>query len=97
MVFWKAPHPIKSWKNYKDEEEPHTQWDDLFFDLIFVGVAYNVGHLLEHSGPSLSGFIDCMIIFNIASKYPSVIAVISSCTYIAIILTFTYACLLLKG
>ena len=68
MVFWKAPHPIKSWKNYKDEEEPHTQWDDLFFDLIFVGVAYNVGHLLEHSGPSLSGFIDCMIIFNIASK-----------------------------
>ena len=64
MVFWKAPHPIKSWKNYKDEEEPHTQWDDLFFDLIFVGVAYNVGHLLEHSGPSLSGFIDCMIIFN---------------------------------
>ena len=34
--------------------------------------------------------------FEIASKYPNVIAVVSSCTYIAIILTFTCACLLLK-
>ena len=68
MVFWETPSPIKSWKNFKDEEEPHTQWDDLFFDLIFVGVAYNVGHLLEHSGPSFSGFTQCMMLFAIASK-----------------------------
>ena len=33
---------------------------------------------------------------KIASKYPNVIAVVSSCSYIVIILTFTYACLLLK-
>ena len=34
--------------------------------------------------------------FKIASKYSSVIAFVSSCTYIAIILTSTYAFLLLK-
>ena len=68
MVFWKIPSQIKAWKNFQDEEEPHTQWDDLFFDLIFVGVAYNVGHLLEHSGPSLMGFTQCMMLFVIASK-----------------------------
>ena len=68
MVVWEAPHTIKTWENFEDEDEPHTQWDDLFFDLIFVGVAYNVGHLLEHSGPSLDVFIESLIIFNVASK-----------------------------
>jgi low temperature requirement protein LtrA len=69
MMLWATPHTIKNWKNFKEEEQPHTQWDDLFFDLIFVGVAYNVGHLLEHSGPSFAGFFDCFIIFSIASKF----------------------------
>ena len=67
MVFWKIPSPIKAWKEFQDEEEPHTQWD-VFFRFTFVGVAYNVGHLLEHSGPSLTGFIQCMMLFAIASK-----------------------------
>ena len=31
-----------------------------------------------------------------ASKYPDLIAVISSCTYITVILPFIYVCLLLK-
>ena len=34
--------------------------------------------------------------FKTALKYPNMIAVVSSCTYIVIILTFTNACLLLK-
>ena len=34
--------------------------------------------------------------FKIASKYLIVIAVVSSCTYFAIEITYTYVCLLLK-
>ena len=60
--------PIKAWKEFQDEEEPHTHGTIYFSISIFVGVAYNVGHLLEHSGPSLTGFIQCMMLFAIASK-----------------------------
>ena len=50
MVFWKTPQPIKTWANIQKKEEPaHGRWMDLFFDLLYVGVAFLIGHQLEHN------------------------------------------------
>ena len=69
MKFYAVPHPIKTWNSAGTEEVAHAQWSDLFFDLIFVAVAYSVGHLLEHSGSSLHGFIRCFFIFYILTNF----------------------------
>ena len=60
--FYAIPHAIKSWsKNV--EEDAHASWSDLFFDLLYVAVAFSVGHLLEHSGPSVAGFFIVLAVF----------------------------------
>lgn len=70
MKFYAVPHPIKAWNSAGTEEVAHAQWSDLFFDLIFVAVAYSVGHLLEHSGPSFwHGFVRCFFIFYILTNF----------------------------
>lgn len=47
-MHWTIPHPIQTWANAHKEKPAHGRWFDLFFDLLFVGVAFNVGHLLAH-------------------------------------------------
>ena len=50
-MLWTLPQPIQTWKqvfNQDNEKDAHGRWFDLFFDLLFVGVAFNVGHLIEH-------------------------------------------------
>ena len=63
MKFYDTPAAIKQWG--ETEEAPHVQWGDLFFDLIFVGVAFTVGHMLEHTGVSAWGVFDSMMVFLI--------------------------------
>ena len=47
-MFWNLPQPIQTWNNAHNEKPAHGRWFDLFFDLLFVGVAFNVGHLILH-------------------------------------------------
>lgn len=62
-MFWATPRPLKSWDNVTHEEQAHTRWMDLFLDLSYVGVAANVGHMIEHAlehKPSESSGTDAM-------------------------------------
>jgi len=46
---WQLPRPIQTWAEATHDEKPaHGRWFDLFFDLVYVGVAFNVGHLVPH-------------------------------------------------
>ena len=45
---WKTPRAIKTWETVTHEESAHARWADLFYDLLFVGVAFRTGHLFEH-------------------------------------------------
>lgn len=45
---WATPQPIKTWGTTTHEAAAHVRWIDLFFDLLYVGVAFLVGHRLEH-------------------------------------------------
>ena len=47
-LMWKTPRAIKTWETVTHEESAHARWADLFYDLLFVGVAFRTGHLLEH-------------------------------------------------
>ena len=66
MPFYRTPHAIKSWgktSGAPSEEDAHASWSDLFFDLLFVAVAFSVGHLLEHSEVTISGVLVSLSIF----------------------------------
>jgi hypothetical protein len=40
--------PAEISQNWGDKQHPHhTNWADLFFDLIYVGAAYNIGNMLK--------------------------------------------------
>jgi len=47
IAYYCPPRQLRRW----DEHEPHpeTDWQDLFFDLLFVGGAYQSGNLMAYS------------------------------------------------
>ena len=77
--FWRVPTPIKTWGKVKQEEEAHVQWMDLFFDLLFVGVAYLVGHQLEH-GLHRHGHGDAGLVAAVATSTSQAL-----CTYVIVV------------
>jgi low temperature requirement protein LtrA len=78
MVFWTVPQPIKAWGTETHEEAAHARWMDLFFDLLYVGVAFLVGHRLEHNfhhhGPTHSIWLSFQFFFILIGPWFSNLA-----------------------
>jgi len=59
VCFIKPPRQCQTWDD--DQILPHVNWGDLFFDLFYVGAAYNLANVLK-SDPTWEGllyFIGC--------------------------------------
>ena len=57
---YRKPRQQQHWG--EAEHHPHTNWGDLFFDLIYVGAAYQLGELLK-SSISLEGVAYFVVMF----------------------------------
>ena len=72
------PQPIKTWGTTTHEEAAHARWMDLFFDLLYVGVAFLVGHQLEHNfhhhGPTHSVWLSFQHFFILIGPWFSNLA-----------------------
>jgi hypothetical protein len=47
FAWYKPPRQMIRWGD--PQPHPHTDWFDLFFDLIFVAASYEIGNLLKYS------------------------------------------------
>ena len=63
-AFYGAPKQKKLWKDGK-EPELHTDWADLFFDLFYVGAAYNVGKMIKHGISNNDVFVSTFLSLTI--------------------------------
>lgn len=60
-TFWGFPKQTKRWTDAKDPDQ-HTNWGDLFFDLIYVGAAFSLGKMLK-ADMTWSGLGTCCAMF----------------------------------
>jgi low temperature requirement protein LtrA len=60
-TFWGFPKQTKRWTDAKDPDQ-HTNWGDLFFDLIYVGAAFSLGKMLK-ADMTWSGLGACSAMF----------------------------------
>ena len=56
----RAPQQMQRWGEH--QHHPHTNWGDLFFDLIYVAAAFQLGALLKES-VSLKGVAYFLVLF----------------------------------
>jgi hypothetical protein len=54
LLLYTAPEQRQRWGD--TQVMPHVEWGDLFFDLFYVGAAYNLGGLLKED-PSFRGIL----------------------------------------
>lgn len=65
--WYQRPYQMVHWD--EPQQHPHTNWFDLFFDLIFVATAYQLGSLLSSSVDGLGFLFFATIFFSMLANW----------------------------